>query len=214
MRICSWYNLENILCAHSSYICSCSGAKEDGLKCISLQLYSAGHKMFQISTNYEYSTFIQSYMATNLALDLIKDIFSWVLHMICRNDISKLKYRKITNMPPHARWQSSLNGEKTVSSGWYFHTVKLNWKVRVINSYLRISKGNSTLTYLCLKFHLSQLILNRFRPCNINTYSIIFYYSVNFYSLKYLVVHIFHFYATQISYNFLIQRLQCYLAKI
>ena len=89
-------------------------------------------------------------------------------------------YQKITNIPPHARWQSSLNGEKTVSSGWYFHTVKLNWKVRVINSYLRISKGNSTLTYLCLKFHLSQLILNRFRPCNINTYSIIFYYSVNF----------------------------------
>ena len=173
MRICSWYNLENILCAHSSYICRCSGAKEDGLKCISLQLYSAGHKMFQISTNYEYSTFIQSYMATNLALDLIKDIFSWVLHMICRNDISKLKYRKITNMPPHARWQSSLNGEKTVSSGWYFYTVKLNWKVRVINSYLRIWKRKFHIDIsLYLKFHLSKLILNRFRPCNINTYSI------------------------------------------
>ena len=93
--------------------------------------------------------------------------------MICRNDISKLKYRKITNMPPHARWQSSLNGEKTVSSGWYFHTVKLNWKVRVINSYLRIWKRKFHIDIsLYLKFHLSKLILNRFRPCNSNTYSI------------------------------------------
>ena len=80
MRICSWYNLENILCAHSSYICSCSGAKEDGLKCISLQLYSAGHKMFQISTNYEYSTLIHSYMATNY-IHLKRAITKWfILH--------------------------------------------------------------------------------------------------------------------------------------
>ena len=93
--------------------------------------------------------------------------------MICRNDISKLKYRKITNMPPHNRWQSSLNGEKTVSSGWYFHTVNLNWKVRVINSYLRIWKRKFHIDIsLYLKFHLSKLILNRFRPCNSNTYSI------------------------------------------
>ena len=93
--------------------------------------------------------------------------------MICRNDKSKLKYRKITNMPPHARWQSSLNGEKTVSSGWYFHTVKLNWKVRVINSYLRIWKRKFHIDIsLYLKFHLSKLILNRFRPCNGNTYNI------------------------------------------
>ena len=85
----------------------------------------------------------------------------------------EIKISRITNMPPHARWQSSLNGEKTVSSGWYFHTVKLNWKVRVINSYLRIWKRKFHIDIsLYLKFHLSKLILNRFRPCNSNTYSI------------------------------------------
>ena len=134
--------------------------------------------------------------------------------MICRNDKSKLKYRKITNMPPHARWQSSLNGEKTVSSGWYFHTVKLNWKVRVINSYLRIWKRKFHIDIsLYLKFHLSKLILNRFRPCNSNTYSI--------HSIKdFIMVTIFILLGTSflvttlILIYFLIQRLQCYLVKI
>ena len=126
--------------------------------------------------------------------------------MICRNDKSKLKYRKITNMPPHARWQSSLNGEKTVSSGWYFHTVKLNWKVRVINSYLRIWKRKFHIDISWyLKFHLSKLILNRFRPCNSNTYSI---YSIEDGDNSSFLV------TTLILIYFLIQMLQCYLAKI
>ena len=134
--------------------------------------------------------------------------------MICRNDKSKSKYRKITNMPPHARWQSSLNGEKTVSSGWYFHTVKLNWKVRVINSYLRIWKRKFHIDIsLYLKFHLSKLILNRFRPCNSNTYSI---YSIEDFIMvtTFILLGTSFLVTTLILIYFLIQMLQCYLAKI
>ena len=134
--------------------------------------------------------------------------------MICRNDISKLKYRKITNMPPHARWQSSLNGEKTVSSGWYFHTVKLNWKIRVINSYLRIWKRKFHIDIsLYLKFHLSKLILNRFRPCNSNTYSI---YSIEDFIMvtTFILLGTSFLVTTLILIYFLIQMLQCYLVKI